>query len=66
MEDNHRISEEIRRNASPFVQNGKVRDIKYLEREQRVASLAINGTVQISDAHLDKVSLVMFLTIMKD
>lgn len=43
-----------------LLQNGKVRDVKYLEREQRVASLAINGTVQISDAHLNKISLVDF------
>lgn len=47
-----------------LLQNGKVRDVKYLEREQRVASLAINGTVQISDAHLNKISLVNFPAVM--
>lgn len=41
-----------------FLQNGKVRDVKFLEQTQQVASLAVNGSVQILDAHLNKISLV--------
>ena len=43
------------------LQNGKVRDVKYLDHIQRVASLAVNGTVQILDAHLNKIGMVVSL-----
>ena len=40
------------------LQSGKVRDVKFLSRYQQVASLAVDGTVQFWDAHLDSIRSV--------
>ena len=44
------------------VQNGKVRDVKWMEGQQVVASLAVNGNVQIWNAHLDPITSVRSTT----